>query len=91
MLDSTTTTIPTIQRYIAVLWPSFIMAGVATIVFFTMFDPVEITACVGGPDISRLGAYTLGFFSFWVLTSSSCALAIFFNKPCPQVKAADSN
>ena len=58
---------------------------------FGIVDPVEVAACVGGPEISRLGAYTLGFFSFWVLTSSSCLLAIYFNKPCPQVKAADSN
>ena len=91
MLDSTGTTIPTIQRYIAVLWPSFITAGIATIILFTMFDPVEINACVGGAEITRLGAYTLGFFSFWLLTSSSCLLAMYFNKPCPQVKATDSN
>ena len=91
MLDSNSTTIPTIQRYIAVLWPSFITAGIATIILFTIFDPVEIAACVGGPEITRLGAYTLGFFSFWVLTSSSCLLATYFNKPCPQVNAADSN
>jgi hypothetical protein len=76
-------TIPTIQKVIAVLWPSFLTAGVATIVFFTVFDPQEIAVCMGQEQaISRLGAYTIGFFLFWLLTSSSCMLTCYFQRPC---------
>lgn len=74
--------LPMIQRVIAILWPSFLTAGVATILFFTAFDPQLIMAVSGYGEISRLGGYTMGFFIFWILTSTSCALTCFFQKPC---------
>ena len=74
--------LPKIQRVIAVLWPSFLMAGLATILFFTVFDPFELAACAGLPEVSRLGGYSLGFFMFWSLTGTSCALTCFFQRPC---------
>ena len=74
--------IPKIQAIIAILWPSFIIAGVATILFFTAFDPQVIMAVSGYGDISRLGGYSIGFFLFWILTSTSCALTCYFRKPC---------
>ncbi len=78
--------VPLVQKCVAVFWPSFLTAGVATIIVFTVFDPLEVFNCIGGPEISRLGAYSVGFFAFWLLTSGSCALALFFRKPCPSVK-----
>jgi hypothetical protein len=77
--------IPKIQRVIAVFWPSFLTAGIATVLFFTTFDPQEISLCMGYvKPVSRLGAYTIGFFLFWLLTSSTCALTCYFQKPCHQ-------
>ena len=73
--------IPTIQQVISVLWPSFLTAGVATILFFVAFDPHLIMVVSGYGDISRLGGYTIGFFLFWILTSTSCALTCYFRKP----------
>ena len=74
--------IPMIQAIIAVLWPSFLTAGVATILFFTAFDPQLILEVSGYGNISRLGGYTIGFFIFWLLTSISCAPTCYFRKPC---------
>ena len=74
--------IPPIQRAVAVLWPSFITAGLATVVFFTLFDPVELAAAAGWGEVSRLGGYTIGFFAFWLLTAGSCALTCYFQRPC---------
>jgi len=51
--------IPTIQKFIAVLWPSFLTAGIATILFFTAFDPQLLMALGGYEQISRLGGYTI--------------------------------
>lgn len=76
--------IPAIQKVISVLWPSFITAGIATSLFFTAFDPVQMVANEGYGEISRLGGYTIGFFLFWLLTSSSCALTCYFQRPCEQ-------
>ena len=74
--------IPKIQKIIAVLWPSFLTAGVATILFFTAFDPQLLMQVSGYGHISRLGGYTIGFFLFWALTSTTCALTCYFQKPC---------
>ena len=62
---------PLVQRVSAVLWPAFIMAGVATAVFFTFFDPVSLLECEGEPPLSRMAAYSLGFFMFWLLCIAS--------------------
>jgi hypothetical protein len=74
--------VPVVQRAVAILWPSFIVSGIATILFFTAFDPMEIINCVGGWDISRVGYYSIGFFLFWLLTSFNSALTCYFLKPC---------
>jgi len=74
--------IPRIQRFIAVLWPSFLMASLATVLFFTAFDPALFLAYTKFAETSRLAAYTVGFFLFWLLTLSSCVLTCFFQRPC---------
>lgn len=74
--------IPRIQQVVAVLWPGFLVAGAATILVFTAFDPVEIAGCIGGPEVTRLGAYTIGFFVFWFATSLSSLLTCYFQRPC---------
>ncbi len=74
--------VPVIQKLIAVLWPSFLTAGVATILFFTAFDPQLIMSVSGYGTVSRLGGYTIGFFLFWILTAGSCALTCYFQRPC---------
>lgn len=54
--------IPTSQKFIAVLWPSFITAGSATILFFTTFDPQLLMSVGGFEHVSRMGGYTIGIF-----------------------------
>ena len=73
---------PRIQRIIAVLWPSFLMSGLATILFFTLIDPADLVINHQSVEISRLGAYSIGFFLFWMLTAATCALTCYFNRPC---------
>ena len=73
--------IPRTQRIITVLWLSFLMAGMATGIFFSSIDPLELKYCVSFPEVSRTGAYTIGFFLFWLLTAISSLLAVFFTYP----------
>jgi len=66
--------VPRAQRWGAVVWPSFFSAGVATMVFFALFDPVELARLAWvGIEIDRKTGYTIGFFLFWALTFSACA------------------
>ncbi len=82
MEDHGVNEIPVVQRIIAVLWPSFLMSGLATVLFFTAFDPAELIFSNRNLEISRIGAYTIGFFLFWLLTASTCALACYFRRAC---------
>jgi hypothetical protein len=76
--------IPLIQRVIAILWPSFLTSGIATILFFTTFDPQHLLLETRFAEMSRLGAYTIGFFLFWLLTTITSALTCYFRQPCPK-------
>lgn len=80
-LWSKTPWMPAPQRIAAVLWITFLMAGAATGAFFSAIDPLELKYCVDFPEISRLAAYTVGFFHFWLLTASSALFAVFFVYP----------
>jgi hypothetical protein len=82
-IDSRSTA-PLVQRMVAVLWPSFLAAGVATVLFFTAFDPQELALALGVESVERLEAYSIGFFLFWLLTASSSALTCYFQRPCDQ-------
>lgn len=73
--------IPEPYQFISILWLSFLMAGIATGVFFSAIDPMELRACIDFPEIGRIGAYTVGFFLFWLLTASSSLLSCYFILP----------
>ena len=63
---------PQLQRWGAILWPSFFAAGVATMVFFAIVDPVELAAMTWPhASITREAGYTIGFFMFWACTFAS--------------------
>lgn len=77
-------TLPRVQRVSAVLWPSFVLAGVANVVFFALIDPISMLDCQGIPPLSRTAAYSLGFFAFWLLTGVSSAATLYFvSTPVP--------
>ena len=63
---------PMAQRVGAILWPSFFAAGVATMVFFALVDPLELCDMTF-PEVSITSGlgYTIGFFMFWLATASS--------------------
>lgn len=76
--------IPLTQRLIAIMWISFLMAGVATMVYFATIDPMELAPCVPDfPELSRSAAYTVGFLLFWLLTASSAMITMLFLYPSP--------
>ena len=79
--SSEASSIPLVQRISAVLWPAFLCAGVATGVFFTFFDPIVLLACEGEPPMTRMAAYTLGFFMFWSLCTASSVGTSYFLSP----------
>ena len=70
--------IPRSQQAISVLWPSFIMAIVASGVFFSAFDPRDLVPFNLDVDISPVAAYSIGFFLFWLLAMLSSLGTMYF-------------
>jgi len=58
------------------------MAGIATVLFTTAFDPAVIFIDY---DISRLGMYTICFFLFWSFGAITAAATCYFLKPCEAI------
>lgn len=77
--------VPRCQSISAVLWPSFITAGLLTIFFFALFDPLELLSSRGIEGLGRTAVYSLGFFGFWIMTALSSAGTRYFLKPCELV------
>jgi hypothetical protein len=73
---------PALQRWGAILWPSFFSAGVCTMVFFAFVDPLEWRDLTFPSwDIGREWGYTLGFFAFWTATASSSLFTWWLLRP----------
>jgi hypothetical protein len=70
--------IPRIQQAIAVLWPSFIVAIVASGVFFSAFNPKDLIPFNLDIDISPLAAYSIGFLLFWIIAIVSSLGTLYF-------------
>ena len=81
---------PVPQRFGAVVWLSFLLAGVASGVFFSILDPDDLRHCVPFPEVSRTAAYSIGFLLFWLLTAAAGVLAVTFTYPA-QPAATDTS
>ncbi|MEY2887380.1 MAG: hypothetical protein RI913_799 [Pseudomonadota bacterium] len=65
------------RMWMWILWPSFLVAGVAEGLFFTIVHPEDLIFFDQPVTASREAIYTIGFFLFWFLCSLSSALTIY--------------
>jgi hypothetical protein len=64
--------VPRSARIGAIVWPSFFAAGIATMVFFAIVDPIELAEMTWPhASVSREAGYTICFFMFWACTFAS--------------------
>jgi hypothetical protein len=68
------------QRLMWVLWPAFLAAGIAEGLFFTFFDPADMSLFGQPVELSREAIYTFGFFAFWALMAASSGLTVFLQR-----------
>jgi Na+-driven multidrug efflux pump len=71
------------QAVAAVIWISFLAASVATMLFFALFDPVELLATVD-IEVGRQSGYALGFFFFWVISAGCSAVTAWLVRTAPK-------
>jgi hypothetical protein len=69
---------PVLQRTMYVIWPAFLAAIAAEIVFFALFDPLDFNMRL---SLSREAVYTFGFVAFWLLGMLSSALTLLLQRP----------
>lgn len=73
---------PLVQRLGVILWPSFLVAGAMSVLFFAVVDPLALRdISFPGRQLSRELGYTVGFFMFWLATLSSSVLTGFLLRP----------
>jgi hypothetical protein len=64
------------QVVAAVLWPSFLSACMATMLFFAFIDP-ELLGHQTTLEINRMTGYGIGFFFFWFIAAVSSAVSVY--------------
>ena len=73
------------QRLIQILWPSFLVAGLADLVFIGLLDPQQLMYRGLPPVDNPIGVYSTGFFAFWLLGIASSALTCYFQRSADQL------
>jgi hypothetical protein len=72
------------KKLMQILWPSFLVAGVAEVLLFTLLDPVDFRM-VGPLELSRMAGYTIGFFVLWGFAAASSAFTCFLQRSADEV------
>lgn len=68
------------QRVFWVLWPSFIAAGIAEGLFFTLINPQELYLFGEPVHLSAIATYSIGFLVFWGMCAGSSLLTCYLQR-----------
>lgn len=66
-------------KWLGILWPAFLTAGMLEIVVFAFVDPANVQP-VAGVVLSRTALYSVAFLVFWALVSCSSAVSMWLSK-----------
>jgi hypothetical protein len=73
------------QALATVVWISFLSAAVATMLFFAIFDPVELLATVDPElEVGRQAGYAMGFFFFWIISAACAGVTAWLVRTAPK-------
>ena len=72
-------------RIMWVLWPSFVVAGIAEGIFFTVIDPQELYLFGEPVHLSKIATYSIGFFGFWAVCAASSFMTYFLQRSAAEV------
>ena len=76
------------QAVFAVVWISFLTAAMGTMVFFALFDPVDLSGIFDEDlEIGRDAGYAAGFFFFWFLCALCSGVTAFLVRTAPKRNA----
>lgn len=73
------------QAIAIVAWISFLAAAIGTMLFFALFDPVDLIGIFDADlDIGREVGYAAGFFFFWLLTAIASGVTAWLVRTAPK-------
>ena len=73
------------QAIAIVVWISFLSAAIGTMLFFALFDPVDLTGVFDEDlEIGREAGYAAGFFFFWLLSGFASAVTAWLVRTAPK-------
>lgn len=78
-------------KLIQVLWPSFLVAGIAEVVFFTVIAPQELYLFGLPVYFSPIATYSIGFFGFWLVCAGSSLMTLFFQRTSAEINQSVSD
>ncbi len=73
--------IPLRQIVIALIWSSFLSAGIACGLIFAWIDPVLLLDQLGLESDNRLTGYSLAFFFLWFIGAFNVSICLLFLRP----------
>ncbi|MDA8256421.1 MAG: hypothetical protein M0Z99_12420 [Betaproteobacteria bacterium] len=73
------------KKLMFILWPSFVVAGIAEGVFFTVIDPQELFLFGEPVHFSTIATYSIGFFGFWAVCAASSLMTCFLQTSAAEV------
>ena len=68
------------KKWIQVLWPSFLVAGMAEAIFFTVIDPQQLYLFGEPVEYGPTATYSIGFLGFWLVCAASSLTTIFLQR-----------
>jgi hypothetical protein len=66
-----------VKKWLVLAWASFVVAGVAEILFFTVIDPAQLYFLGREVELGPLATYSVGFLFFWLFAAASSAFSTF--------------
>jgi hypothetical protein len=71
------------RLFALVSWPSFLVAAVAELVFFSVINPQELYLLGEPVGFSPVATYSIGFFGFWAVAGASSLLTAWLAEKLP--------
>lgn len=75
----------------AVLWPAFVGAALGDGILFTLIDPAGLEWFGSHENMSREGAYTVGFLLLWFLIAGSSFVSIWLHDGAAKDRASSES
>lgn len=72
-------------KLVLTLWPSFWVAAVAEVVFFTVVDPQQLYLFGQPVSYPPLATYSIGFFAFWTVCAVSSWATLFYARTAQEI------